>query len=43
MTVTVGLSRVAHNETMGSAVERADRALYAGKAAGRDRYVIASD
>lgn len=43
MTVTVGLSRVAHNETMGSAVERADRALYAGKAAGRDRYVMASD
>ena len=43
MTVTVGLSRVAHNETMGSAVERADQALYAGKAAGRDRYVMASD
>lgn len=43
MTVTVGLSRVAHNETMSSAVERADQALYAGKAAGRDRYVMASD
>lgn len=43
MTVTVGLSRVAHGESMDSAVERADRALYAGKEAGRDRYVIAAD
>ena len=41
LTVTLGLARVGVDEAMASAVERADRALYAGKRAGRDRYVIA--
>ncbi|MGO9443615.1 MAG: diguanylate cyclase [Thiobacillaceae bacterium] len=41
LTITLGLARVAEEEAMSSAVERADRALYEGKRAGRDRYVIA--
>lgn len=41
LTVTLGLAWVADEETMASAIERADRALYAGKQAGRDRYCIA--
>jgi len=41
LTVTLGLACVGEDELMASAVERADRALYAGKRAGRDRYVIA--
>ncbi len=41
LTVTLGLTRVGEGEAMGSAVERADQALYEGKRAGRDRYVIA--
>ncbi|MBQ0718604.1 MAG: diguanylate cyclase [Gammaproteobacteria bacterium] len=43
LTVTLGVAKVAHEETMNSAVERADKALYEGKAAGRDRYVLAAD
>lgn len=39
--VTIGLAQVAHGETLEQAVERADRALYEGKHAGRDRYVLA--
>jgi diguanylate cyclase (GGDEF)-like protein len=40
LTVTMGVACVGEDEPMGSGVERADRALYAGKRAGRDRYVI---
>ena len=43
MTVTLGLAKVDSDESLDSAIERADRALYAGKEAGRDRYAIASD
>ncbi|MBI5439279.1 MAG: diguanylate cyclase [Nitrosomonadales bacterium] len=42
MTVTMGLSLVGEDEELRSVVERADRALYEGKSAGRDRYVFAS-
>lgn len=42
MTVTMGLSLVGDDEELRSVIERADRALYEGKSAGRDRYVIAS-
>lgn len=42
LTVTVGLAWVADQESMTSAIERADRALYEGKKAGRDRYVVAA-
>lgn len=41
MTITMGLSKASHDETLSSAIVRADQALYAGKAAGRDRYVLA--
>ena len=43
LTVTLGLACVGEDELMASAVERADRALYEGKRAGRDRYVMAED
>lgn len=43
MTVTLGLAKVDNSESLASAIARADRALYAGKETGRDRYVIASD
>jgi diguanylate cyclase (GGDEF)-like protein len=43
LTVTLGLACVGYDEAMASAVERADRALYEGKRAGRDRFVIAGD
>lgn len=42
MTVTMGLARVAAEESLASALARADQALYAGKSAGRNRYVIAA-
>ncbi len=43
LTVTLGLSRVGDDEDLASAIERADKALYEGKRAGRDRYIIADD
>jgi len=43
LTVTLGLAPVKKGETIEEVVERADNALYAGKAAGRDRYVFADD
>ena len=43
LTVTLGLARVKRGETIEEVVERADNALYAGKDAGRDRYVFADD
>jgi diguanylate cyclase (GGDEF)-like protein len=43
LTVTIGLALAGHDEGMSSVVERADRALYRGKAAGRDCYVIADE
>lgn len=39
--VTIGLARVAPGEGMEQAVERADQALYEGKHADRDRFVLA--
>ncbi len=41
VTVTVGLARVHLHETLESAIARADAALYDGKQAGRDRWVLA--
>lgn len=43
MTITLGLTRVQPDETLDDVVARADRALYAGKHSGRDRYVIQDD
>jgi diguanylate cyclase (GGDEF)-like protein len=43
LSVTMGLARAGSEEPMASAFERADQALYAGKSAGRNRYVIAED
>jgi len=43
LTVTLGLARVRRGEGVDAAVERADKALYTGKEAGRDRYVFADD
>jgi diguanylate cyclase (GGDEF)-like protein len=41
LTTTMGLSLVKGDEELLGVIERADKALYAGKNAGRDRYVIA--
>jgi diguanylate cyclase len=43
LTITLGLACVGDHEAMASAIERADKALYKGKKAGRGRYVIADD
>lgn len=43
LTITLGLARVGNDEAMADAVERADKALYAGKEGGRDRYMIADE
>ncbi len=43
LTVTMGLARAGVDEALASVVERADRALYRGKTAGRDCYVFADD
>lgn len=40
LTVTLGIAEVGEAEALSSAIKRADAALYAGKQAGRDRYVI---
>jgi diguanylate cyclase (GGDEF)-like protein len=40
LTVTLGMAQVGDQEELASALERADVALYKGKEAGRDRYVI---
>jgi diguanylate cyclase (GGDEF)-like protein len=42
LTMTVGLARVGSQDTLQEAIDRADRALLAGKQAGRDRYVVAA-
>jgi len=41
LTVTLGVAQVASGESLDSVVKRADKALYAGKYAGRDRYIFA--
>ena len=41
LTVTLGLAQVGEHEKLSSAIKRADAALYEGKRAGRDCYVIA--
>jgi len=41
LTVTLGVAQVAKGESLDSVVKRADEALYAGKDAGRDRYIFA--
>lgn len=40
-TATIGVARAGEGETLAQAIQRADQALYRGKAAGRDRYVVA--
>lgn len=41
MTITLGLAQTGEHETLASAIERADQALYEGKRSGRNRYVFA--
>ncbi len=41
LTITMGISCAADNEQLGDVIERADKALYQGKRAGRDRYIVA--
>jgi len=41
VSVTLGLAQVGEGEELASAIKRSDDALYQGKHAGRDRYVIA--
>jgi diguanylate cyclase len=41
LTVTLGVAQVGEEEELSSAIKRSDVALYEGKEAGRDRYVIA--
>jgi diguanylate cyclase (GGDEF)-like protein len=42
LTITLGLAQVGDEEELASAIKRSDDALYQGKHAGRDGYVIAS-
>lgn len=41
VTVTIGVAQLAPGETVRSVLQRADAALYAGKASGRDQVVPA--
>lgn len=43
LTVTLGVVKVGEQEDLSCAIERADQALYEGKNAGRDRYVLKYD
>lgn len=43
LTATLGVAKVGDQEDLTSAVKRADAALYLGKRAGRDRFILASD
>lgn len=43
LTVTLGISGTADNERLATLIARADKALYEGKRAGRDRYAFAHD
>jgi diguanylate cyclase (GGDEF)-like protein len=43
VTATLGLARAGEEEELDDVLERADHALYEGKRAGRDRYVIAGE
>lgn len=43
MTVTMGLCQAKEEMELHQAIERADKALYEGKKAGRDRCVVAPD
>ena len=43
VTASAGLAAVHANDTLDSAIKRADRALYAAKDAGRDRSLLAAD
>lgn len=43
LTITMGLSLVNEGEELRGVIERADKALFQAKKAGRDRYVIAPD
>jgi diguanylate cyclase (GGDEF)-like protein len=40
VTATIGVAVAAPDESLASVIERADKALYAGKAAGRDRWIL---
>jgi len=42
LTVTLGLAQVGGNDEINQAIERADKALYAGKHSGRNRYIVAA-
>lgn len=41
-TATIGIALTRPEESLDSVIKRADAALYAGKAAGRNRYVISA-
>ncbi len=41
-TVTIGIALVGEDESLAKVIQRADAALYTGKASGRNRYVVAA-
>lgn len=43
LTATLGVAKVDDQEDLTSAIKRADAALYLGKRAGRDRFILAND